>query len=139
MIRVTITYPKVEDLAFDHDYYFNCHLPLFVERVGAAARRMTVDRGISIAPWPDAPHEVVCSFVCESRETFEAAFFPHIEELQDDMDRCGGGAPVINVSDIVIDRPCAGELAPRSAADVVQPLRRAVARSAARAEAVANA
>jgi len=107
MIRVTIAYPRVAAASFDHDYYFNRHLPLLIRRIGAAATRMTVERGVNAAPWPDAPHEVVCTFVCESREAFEAAFFPHIEELQDDMDRCGGAAPLILISDIVVDRPLA--------------------------------
>jgi uncharacterized protein (TIGR02118 family) len=126
MIRVTISYPKVADAAFDHGYYFNHHLPLMMERVGSAAIRLTVDRAISAPPWPDALHEVVCTFICASREAFEAAFFPHLEELQDDMDRCGGAAPLIHVSDIVFDQPCAGAMAtpPRPCA-VVRPLRRA--------------
>jgi len=107
MIRVTIAYPRVAAAGFDHDYYFNRHLPLLIRRIGTAAARMTVERGVNAAPWPDALHEVVCTFVCESREAFEAAFFPHIEELQDDMDRCGGGAPLILISDIVVDWPLA--------------------------------
>lgn len=104
MIRVTISHPRVAHVAFDHDYYFNRHLPLFTRRIGGAVNSITVDRGLSAPPWPDTPYEVVCSIVCESREAFEAAFFPHIEELQDDMDRCGGGPPLIQISDVVMDR-----------------------------------
>ena len=113
MIRVTISYPRMPGVAFDHEYFFNRHLPRLVECVGSAAQRMTVDRGLGVSPWPEASHEVVCSFVCDSREVFERAFFPHIEELQDDMELCGGDAPLIQLSEVVFDQACKAAELPR--------------------------
>lgn len=104
MIKITIAYPRVAGRAFDHDYFFNRHLPRLLDRVGDAVKRTTVERGVDAAPWPEAEHEVVCRLECETREAFEAAFFPHIEELQDDMDRCGGAPPAIQLGETVFDQ-----------------------------------
>ena len=104
MIKITIAYPRVAGRAFDHDYFLDRHLPRLLDRVGHAVRRTTVERGVDAAPWPDAEHELVCSLECESREAFEAAFFPHIEELQDDMERCGGAPPSISLAETVFEQ-----------------------------------
>lgn len=112
MIKITIAYPRVSGRAFDHDYFFNRHLPRLLELVGGAVRRVTVERGVDAPAWPHADHEMICCLECETREAFEAAFFPHIEDLQDDMERCGGAAPTIQVSEIVLDR-AAREAQPR--------------------------
>lgn len=112
MIKITIAYPRVSGRAFDHDYFFNRHLPHLLDVAGDAVTRVTVERGVDAPAWPEAQHEVICSLECESRETFEAAFFPQIEELQDDMERCGGAAPTIQVSEIVL-HPAARAGTPR--------------------------
>lgn len=112
MIKITIAYPKVSGRAFDHDYFFNQHLPHLVEIAGAAVKRITVESGVDAPAWPRAEHELICSIECESREAFEAAFFPHIEDLQDDMERCGGAAPTIQISEVVFEH-AAREALPR--------------------------
>ena len=104
MIRVTFAYPRVAGRDFDHDYFVDRHMPLVVDRLGSVALRLEIERGIDGASWPDASHEIVCAFVCDTQAEFEAAFFPHVEELQDDMDRCGVGEPVIQISQILVDR-----------------------------------
>ena len=124
MIKVTISYPRIANCAFDHDYFITHHLPLLVDRVGSAATHMTVDRGLSVAPWPDADSEVICAFTCESQEVFEAAFFPHMEELQDDMDRCGGGSPVIQLSKVVLDRALKDGVVAENDLAILRSLRR---------------
>lgn len=112
MIRITIAYPRVEDRAFDHDYFSQQHLPRLLDRVGHAVTRLSVERGLDALPWPDAEHEVVCSLECEDLKAFEAAFFPHIDELQDDLDRCGGAPPTIHVGEVVVDRNPGGHRIP---------------------------
>ena len=53
---------------------------------GIDARLARVERGVSPgAPWPDAAFAAICSFVGESREAYEQAFFPHMERLQGDI------------------------------------------------------
>ncbi len=104
MIKITIAYPRVSGRAFDLDYFFNRHLPRLLDLTRPAVTRVTVERGVNAPAWPHADHEVICSLECETREAFEAAFFPHIEEVQDDMERCGGASPTIQVSEIVLDR-----------------------------------
>jgi uncharacterized protein (TIGR02118 family) len=104
MIKITIAYPRVSGRAFDHDYFFNRHLPRLINVTGDAVKSVTVERGVDAPAWPLAEHELICSLECETRETFEAAFFPQIEALQDDMERCGGATPTIQVSEIVLHR-----------------------------------
>ena len=41
----------------------------------------------------------ICSFVCESREAFETAFFPHMPELQGDAPNYTDVQPVIQFSE----------------------------------------
>lgn len=103
MIRITIAYPKLDEQVFDHDYFLHRHLPRLFDLVGEALVRATVERGVDAAPWPSAEYEVICTLECERLETFEAAFFPYIEDLQDDMECCGG-MPTIQVSEVVLER-----------------------------------
>lgn len=103
MIRITIAYPKLEGRVFDHDYLLHRHLPRLFDLVGEALVRATVERGVDAAPWPTAEHEMVCVLECESLAAFEAAFFPYVEDLQDDMECCGG-VPTIQVSEVVLER-----------------------------------
>jgi uncharacterized protein (TIGR02118 family) len=104
MIKITIAYPRIADRAFDHDYFLNRHLPRLFDLVGDAVKRATVERGVDAAPWPAADYEMICSLECETREAFETAFFPYVEDLQDDMEYCGGAPPTIQVSEIVLER-----------------------------------
>lgn len=85
MIKVMILYPNTPGSRFDFDYYLNTHMPLSAARLGHAMRSITVERVLDPgAPWPPAGFHAVCSFVCESRAAYEAAFLPHMAELQAD-------------------------------------------------------
>lgn len=109
MIKVTILYPNTPGSRFDHDYYLNVHMPLSIELLGPAMKSVTVERGVSLgAPWPDAAFAAICSFVCESREAYEQAFFPHMQRLQDDMANYTDVTSIVQVSEIAIDHVTAG-------------------------------
>jgi uncharacterized protein (TIGR02118 family) len=86
VIKVTIVYPNRPGSRFDFAYYRNVDMPLSIELLGPAMKSITVERGVSPgAPWPDAAFAAICSFVGESREAYEQAFFPHMERLQGDI------------------------------------------------------
>jgi uncharacterized protein (TIGR02118 family) len=105
MIKITILYPKTEGGRFDLDYYLGTHMPLSISLLGPAMQSITVERGVSPGqPWPDATFHAIASFVCESREAYEQAFFPHMETLQADMPNYTDIAPVIQVSEIALEK-----------------------------------
>jgi uncharacterized protein (TIGR02118 family) len=108
VIKVTILYPNMPGTHFDFEYYLNVHMPLSIELLGPAMRSVTVERGVSPgAPWPDHAFAAICSFVCESQEAYEQAFFPHMERLQGDIPNYTNVEAIIQLSEIEIEH--AGE------------------------------
>jgi len=103
MIKVTILYPNRPGSRFDHDYYLNTHMPLSVKRLGAAMRSITVQRGVNAPPWPEPTYAAICEFVCDSRDAYEQAFFPHMAELQGDMANFTDVEAVVQLSEIVLE------------------------------------
>jgi uncharacterized protein (TIGR02118 family) len=105
MIKVSILYPNKPGGRFDFDYYVSTHMPMSLRLLGAAIRGVSIERGLTAPePWAAPAFTVLCHFVCESREAFEAAFFPHAAVLQADMARCTDIVPVIQISEIALAR-----------------------------------
>jgi uncharacterized protein (TIGR02118 family) len=103
MIKVTVLYPNTPGSRFDHDYYLRAHMPLSIERIGRAMKSITVERGVSRPPWPEPAFHAICSFVCESREAYEAAFFPHMAELQGDIPKFTDVQAIVQLSDVALE------------------------------------
>jgi uncharacterized protein (TIGR02118 family) len=104
MIKVTVLYPRTPGSKFDFDYYLKTHMPLSIARLGMAMDAITVERVLDPGPpWPPPAYIAICSFVCESREAYEAAFIPHMAELQADMANYTDVEQVVLISDVVID------------------------------------
>ncbi len=55
MIKVSVLYPNTADCRFDMDYYRGTHIPLVEEKLGAACKRMEVERGVAGAAPDSAP------------------------------------------------------------------------------------
>ena len=104
MIKVTILYPKHDGGRFDYDYYLEHHMPRAAALLGHAMRSIVVDRPIASPPWPEPAYWAICTFTCDSRETYEAAFFPHMEELQGDIARYTDSIPVVQLGEIEFQR-----------------------------------
>jgi uncharacterized protein (TIGR02118 family) len=105
VIKVTILYPKTEAGRFDMEYYLGTHMPMSIKLLGSAMNAITVERVVSPgAPWPDAAYHAITSFTCETRETYEQAFFPHMETLQADMANYTDIPAVIQVSEIALEK-----------------------------------
>jgi uncharacterized protein (TIGR02118 family) len=106
VIKVTILYPSGPTAWFDHDYYETVHMPLSIGLMGDAMRSVTVERGISPgAPWPEPAFRAICSFVCDSLETYQSAFMPHMERLQRDMPNYTDIEAIIQISNVMIEHP----------------------------------
>ena len=106
MIKVTILYPKTPGSHFDFDYYLTKHMPISIARLGGAMQSITVERVLDPdPPWPPAAYHAVCSFVCESRAAFEAAFLPHMAELQDDTPNYTDSAQQVLITENVLSHP----------------------------------
>jgi uncharacterized protein (TIGR02118 family) len=46
MIKVTAFYPNEEGKKFDMTYYFNKHIPMVQQKLGAACKRVAVEQGL---------------------------------------------------------------------------------------------
>lgn len=105
MIKVHVMYPYTEGARFDHAYYRDRHLPMVKARLGSACAYYTVDQGLS-GRAPDAPPAFVamCAFVCPSLEGFQAAMQAHRAEILGDIAHYTDIAPVLQVSEVVVER-----------------------------------
>ena len=104
MIKVSVMYPNRPGVQFDHDYYRNKHLPLIKRRMGAALRYYTVDKGLSGArPNDPATYVGMCHLMCDTLETYQAAFGPHAEELVGDIRHFTNQAPITQISVVVVE------------------------------------
>lgn len=104
MIKVTILYPNAPGSTFDFDYYLNVHMPRSIALLGQAMETVTVERVIAPGPpWPEPEFVAMCSFVCDSRERFEKAFLPHMEELQADTPNYTNAHQIVLISEIELD------------------------------------
>ena len=101
MLSVTILYPRAPGARFDFDYYINVHMKRSAQLLGQHMLAISVEKGLDPgAPWPPARFFAICRFVCESRETYEAAFLSHAEELQSDIVNYTDVTPIIQIGEI---------------------------------------
>ena len=104
MIKVTVLYPNTPGARFDHDYYEKVHIPMSIELLGPAVKSVLVERGLDVgAPWPAPAYRAICSFVCESKDAYEQALFPHLATLRGDLVNYSDVEAVIQISEITVD------------------------------------
>lgn len=107
MIKVSILYPNTNGGRFDFGYYESKHMPRSIELLGKhpGFRGVTVERGIGgTEPGSPPKYLAACFYVFESVEAFVAAFMPHAEELQGDMQRYTDIPAEIQFNEILINR-----------------------------------
>ncbi len=101
MIQLSIFYPNTEGKKFDTDYYMNTHMPLSIQLQGAAVKYVNVEFGLTGGlPGTKPPYIVMCHFIYDSFEAFEAAFMPHAEILMKDITNYTDIETVIQFSDV---------------------------------------
>lgn len=105
MIKVSVMYPNTPGARFNHDYYRDRHMPLVKARMGSHCRYYTVDKGVSGAePGTPAAYVAMCHIFCDSPAAFQAGFGPHAKEILADIPRYTDLSPVIQMSEVVVER-----------------------------------
>ena len=106
MTRVTVLYPAGEGRTFDMDYYLKTHIPLFQQRLGAAMKSVSVERGLSGGmPGSPAPFVAIVQGTFESPEAFATAFAPHAAEIQGDIPNYTNIQPIVQISEVIASVP----------------------------------
>ena len=105
MVKVSIFYPSKPGTYFDVDYYLNTHMPLAIGLLGSAVKAVSVEIGVlGGTPNQMPPFTAICNFTCETAEAFTDAFLPNADVLQSDIPKYTNIAPVIQVSEIRLER-----------------------------------
>lgn len=105
MIKVSVMYPYAPGARFDHAYYRETHMPLVKRRMGESCRYYSIDRGLAGGSPGTAPTYLSASHIfCDSVEAFQNSFGPHATELLDDLHNFTDVAPVIQISEILVER-----------------------------------
>jgi len=105
MIKVSVMYPNNPGVRFDHDYYREKHMPLVKARMGDACKYYTIDKGLAGgAPGAPATYVGMCHIFADSVESFQGAFGPHAKEIMGDIKNYTDIAPVMQISEVVVER-----------------------------------
>jgi len=105
MIKVSVMYPHQPGARFDHAYYRERHMPLVKSRMGAACLYYTVDQGLAGgAPGQPPTYVAMCHIHADSVEAFQAAFGPHAKEIMADIANYTDIAPVMQISQVAVER-----------------------------------
>jgi uncharacterized protein (TIGR02118 family) len=105
MIKVSVMYANTPGARFDHAYYRDKHMPLVKKRLGDACLYYTVDKGLAGgAPGAPATYVGMCHIFCESVESFQAGFGPHAKEIMADIPNYTDLSPVLQISEVVVER-----------------------------------
>jgi uncharacterized protein (TIGR02118 family) len=103
VIKVSVMYPNNPGARFDHGYYKDKHMPLVKQRMGAACKSYTVDKGLAGgAPGAPAPYIAQCHIFCDSVDAFQSGFGPHAKEIMGDIANYTDLQPVIQISEVVV-------------------------------------
>ena len=103
MIKVSVMYPNQSGARFDHSYYRDKHMPLVKARMGNACKHYTVDKGLGGgAPGVPATYVAMCHIFCDSVESFQAGFAPHMNEIMGDIANYTDLTPVVQISEVVV-------------------------------------
>ena len=105
MIKVSVMYPETPGARFDHAYYRDKHMPLLKARLGEACLYYTIDKGLAGgAPGQPPTYIGMCHVFCDSAESFQAAFGPHAGEIMADIANYTDIAPVLQISEVVVEK-----------------------------------
>ncbi len=105
MIKATVLYANEPGAQFDHAYYKDRHLPLIQARMGSACKYYTIDNGVSGSdPRKPPPFVALCHIFSNSADEFWAGLLPHFDEINADVSNYTNLKPIIQISDVVIDR-----------------------------------
>lgn len=105
MIKVSVLYPNEKNARFDLRYYVDTHMPMSIRLLSThpGYRGYSVERGVNgLIPGVDAAYTVICYFLFDSIESFNAALAPHAAVLQGDVQNFTDIKPIFQVSEILV-------------------------------------
>ena len=103
MIKVSVFYPNEEGKEFDMGYYFNKHIPMVQQKLGAACKRVAVEQGLGGAvPGSRPTYIVMCHLYFDSVEAFQTALGPHAQAINEDVPNYTDLQPTIQISEVKI-------------------------------------
>ena len=105
MFNIASIYPFTEGCRCDFDYYLEKHMPLSIERLSKAEgfHSVRVERGLALeeANIP-CSYVAMCHYYFDTVEHFMAAFMPHAQELQGDIQNYTDIQPIIQINEVAI-------------------------------------
>lgn len=104
MIKVSLFYSNESNKYFNDSYYLEVHIPMSVRLQGANLKAVQVETALANAPEEIPPvYVAICHFYYETPEHFFAAFLPHREMLEKDMDNYTNIKPLVQMSEVRLD------------------------------------
>ena len=81
------------------------HMPLVKARMGDACKYYTIDKGLAGgAPGAPATYVGMCHIFADSVEAFQKSFGPHAKEIMGDIPNYTDIAPVMQISEVVVEK-----------------------------------
>ena len=102
MIKVTVLYPNGASRHFDVKYYTEKHIPMVRQLLGAACKKIELEKGIfGISPGSPPANSAICCLYFDSVEAFQQAFAPQSEAIMNDIPQYTNAEPVIQISEVI--------------------------------------
>ncbi len=102
MIKVSVMYPKGNDVQFDTEYYKNKHLPMIVNALGDALKGLELDLGVaSRVNGEPAPYVAIAHLKFDSIASFQESFGPHGETFAADVKNYSNVQGVLQISELI--------------------------------------
>jgi len=103
MIKLSVLYPNEEGKKFDMEYYYNKHIPMVQQKLGAACRNVAVEQGLGGAePGSRATYIAMGHIYFDSIEAFQTAFGPHAAAFMEDIPNYTDIEPTVQISEVKI-------------------------------------
>ena len=99
MIKVGVFYPLTAK--FDWDYYLNKHTPMLHKLMGAALRKVEIDKGLAGGgPGAPATYTTICNLHFDSVEAFQGALAPHAQQIMGDIANYTDAQPIVQIGEV---------------------------------------
>ncbi len=103
MIKVSVLYPGGEGNTFDMSYYSEKHILLVKNLLGAACKKITVEKGLAgMEPGSNPVYATMGHLYFESVEDFQNAFAPHANAIMGDISNYTNATPLIQISEVIL-------------------------------------
>jgi uncharacterized protein (TIGR02118 family) len=104
MIKVNVMYPYTEGARFDHTYYRDRHMPMVKARLGSACATTPSKKAWPAERQVHRPPSWRCARSSVIRSKASAAMQEHGAEILGDIANYTDIAPVVQVSEVVVER-----------------------------------